>query len=77
MAGSLRSLDPSAEDQAKYDMIIDARDKRALALFVQYRNYSGFDLSIESIESSGEYMAVPDDAWREDALNGLVCYMNE
>ena len=77
MAGSLRSLDPSAEDQAKYDMIIDARDKRALALFVQYRNYSGFDLSIESIESSGEYMAVPDDAWREDALNGLVRYMNE
>ncbi len=76
MAGSLRSLDPSVEDQAKYDMIIDARDKRALALFVNYRDYSGFDQLIESIESSGEYMAAPDDTWRENALNELVSFIN-
>ena len=77
MAESLKQLDPSSENQKKYDMIIEAKDKNALALFVDYCDYSGFDTKIETIRLLKEYMAKPDETWKEEILNEVIQELNK
>lgn len=76
MAGNLRALDPSRKNRDNYDLIISARNRSALQLFANYCDYSGFDRSISSIESSGDYIASPDTDWVEQGLNSLVALFN-
>lgn len=72
MAGELKNLDPSSENREYYDLIIRDKNIAALSLFVNYCDYSGFDRSVSSIESSGDYIASPDYEWMEQTLGGIV-----
>ena len=68
----LKDLDPSEENKENYDMIIKERNDIALQLYVNYCEYSGFERSISSIESSGDYMAKADNEWLEATLQEIV-----
>ncbi len=72
MAEDLKQLDSSETNRNNYDMIIQERDRDALALFVNYCNYSGIKRSIDSIQQTGDYMATPDNTWMEQKLQEIV-----
>lgn len=77
MAADLRDLDSSLDNQEKYDLIIRSRDRTALRFFVNFCDYSGFDRSISSIESSRDYIASPDYDWMEQTLNQVLDALNQ
>ncbi len=72
MAEDLKVMDPSIENKHNYDLIIQDRDVSTLKMFVNYCDYSGFDRSISSIESSQEYIASHDYEWMEATLQSFV-----
>jgi len=72
MAKELMELDNDPNHQGNYKLIIDAKDMNALAGFVDFCEYSGFDKSIEMIRLSKEYLGTPDYKWLEDSLNAFV-----
>ncbi len=72
MAEELMNLDPSEENRANYDMIISERNDAALQLYADWCEYSGFERSVSSIETSGDYMAEADTGWLETTLKELV-----
>ena len=75
-AAALKELDPSEENREKYDLILQNRNDTALALFVNYCDYSGFDQSVESIRLSKEYMGEEDPQWYEDMMETIVQLLN-
>lgn len=72
MAIDLRDLDSSSKNQENYNLIIRDRNRLALSMFVNYCDYSGFDRSVSSIESSKDYIASPDYDWMERKLKETV-----
>lgn len=76
MAAELEGLDDSQENKEYYDLIIRDRNRTALELFVSFCDYSGFDRSVDSIESSGDYIAAPDYDWMETHLQETVALFN-
>ena len=77
MAEELKALDPSSKNKKNYDLIIDARDRNTLSLFVNYCDYSGFDRELSSIERSGEYIASPDYEWMDKNLKEMIDLLNQ
>ena len=77
MAKQLKEIDPSPDNKEKYDMIISDKDYNALALFVDYCDYAGFDESMESIKLLKEYMATPDEQILENMLKNFIDYLND
>lgn len=77
MAEELKGLDPSAENRKNYDLIINDRNAVALSYFVNYCDYAGFNRTIDSIESSGDYIADPDYEWMETTLQETVDLFNQ
>ena len=77
MAEELKNLDPSTENRDNYDLIIKDRNSIALSYYVNYCDYSGFERSIDSIGSSGDYIATPDYEWMEKALQETVELFNQ
>ena len=76
MAMELRELDASQDNKENYNLIIRDRNKSALSLFVNYCDYSGFDRSVSSIETSKDYIASPDYDWMEKKLKEIVLMFN-
>ena len=72
MAKELKDLDSSQENKDNYDLIIRDRSRIALSYFVNHCDYSGFDRSITSIETSKDYIAVPDYDWMEQKLMEMI-----
>jgi hypothetical protein len=72
MAEELRNLDPSDEHREIYGLILPERNALALQLFADYCEYGGFERSVGSIESSGDYMADADPAWADEKLMEIV-----
>ncbi len=72
MAGDLRDLDPSESNRSNYDLIIESKNTALLQWFVSFCDYAGFDRSISSIESSGEYIASLDEEWTEASLQEFL-----
>ncbi len=68
----LVKMDSDEVHQANYELILEQKDYRALAGFVAYCDYSGFDTPVSFIKSSKQYLAKPDYDWLEDSLNELV-----
>lgn len=77
MAEKLKSMDPSSENKDNYNLIIKGRNYIAMSYFVNYCDYSGFDRSIDSIGSSGDYIATPDYEWMENALQETIDIFNQ
>lgn len=75
MAQQLKEMEPSSENRETYDMIIADKNYDALALFVDYCDYSGFDQSMESIKLLKEYMATPDEQVLQNMLNDFIDYL--
>ena len=67
----------SAENRKNYDLIINDRNAVALSYFVNYCDYAGFNRTIDSIESSGDYIADPDYEWMETTLQETVDLFNQ
>ncbi|MCR5566056.1 MAG: hypothetical protein K6F61_04330 [Clostridiales bacterium] len=77
MAEELKNLDPSEKNRKNYDLIIAARDAAALGHYVNFCDYSGFEKSIDLIESEKEYLAAPDWDWLEESVQGTVNELSE
>ena len=72
MAVELKNLDPLQDNKENYNLIIRDRNRTALGLFVNYCDYSGFDRSISSIETSKDYISSPDYEWMEQKLKETI-----
>ena len=76
MATELMDLDPNEEHKENYRLIIEEHNAEALVALAEFCNYSGFDIPIETIRDSKEYLAIPDYDWVEANLNNLVAEFN-
>ena len=76
MAEDLKNLDSSEDNRKNYELLIRERNIDALALFATRCEYSGFSRSIESIEESKDYIAAPDAAWTENAIEETIALFN-
>ncbi len=76
MAEELTELDPNEEHKENYRLVTEARNAEALFALAEFCNYSGFDIPVETIRDSKEYLAVPDYDWVEANLTSLVAEFN-
>ncbi len=76
MAEDLKILDSSEDNRKNYELLIRERNIDAFALFATRCEYSGFSRSIESIEESKDYIAAPDAAWTEKAIEETIALFN-
>ena len=58
-------------------MIISERNDETLWLFVNFCEYSGFERSVTSIESSKDYLGKTDTEWMESELEDFVDLFSE
>ena len=72
MAEDLKQLDPSDKNQKNYDLIIRERSIPALAQYVQYCDYNGFEKSMDSIRDEKDYLAAPDWEGQENTLQDMI-----
>lgn len=72
MATGFLELDDSELNRANYEQIIESKDRFALEEFIDYADYSGFDIDVELIGSMDRYFAKTDEEWYDSALESFM-----